>query len=307
MPHRLEPLTTPNARHARAPSAVSRRQCLGALSGGLLAACLPAQAAELEGLDKIRATGVLKVAIYKDNAPYSDLVGNEATGLDVSLARALAREMNLQLALLPFDAGEKMNDDLRNMVWRGHYLGYGPADVMLHVPVDKHLINQNQQALIFAPYAREVLTVLHRTSSLGAIRSGDDLQGQKLGAERGSGAASILMAYRGGLLRNQVSIYRSGVEAAAAVLQGELDAAYVSRAQAEAALFAAKDKADRNHFGLTTLGLPGLADNGWPIGMAVKSDNKALALALEGALQRLRDQGQLLALFRDQGLTLVTP
>jgi hypothetical protein len=41
--------------------------------------------------------------------------------------------------------------------------------------------------------------------------------------------------------------------------------------------------------------------------MAVKSDNKALALALESALQRLRDQGQLLALFRDQGLTLVTP
>jgi ABC-type amino acid transport substrate-binding protein len=178
---------------------------------------------------------------------------------------------------------------------------------MLHVPVDKYLINQNQQALIFAPYAREVLTVLHRTSSLGAIRSGDDLQGQKLGAERGSGAASILMAYRGGLLRNQVSIYRSGIEAAAAVLRGELDAAYVTRAQAEAALFAAKDKADRNQFGLTTLGLPGLADNGWPIGMAVKSDNKALALALESALQRLRDQGQLLALFRDQGLTLVTP
>ena len=221
MPHRFEPLTTPNAHHDRA---VSRRQCLGALSGGLLAACLPAQAAELEGLDKIRATGVLKVAIYKDNAPYSDLVGNEASGLDVSLARALAREMNLQLALLPFDAGEKMNDDLRNMVWRGHYLGYGPADVMLHVPVDKQLMRENRQALIFAPYAREQLVVLHRRQAVALVHSADDLHGLALAAERGSGAASQLMGHGGGRLRNQVRIFNSGLQAAQAVVRGEVAA-----------------------------------------------------------------------------------
>lgn len=303
MRHASPPHTAPSSSVPLA--CLSRRRALAALAGGLAASWAPAQASELQGLDKIRATGVLKVAIYKDNAPYSDLVGHEATGLDVSLARTLAREMNLQLALLPFDAGEKMDDDLRNMVWRGHYLGYGPADVMLHVPVDKHLINENPQALIFAPYAREVLTVFHRSDRLSGIRSGDDLQGLKLGAERGSGAASLLMAYRGGLLREQVRIFRSGIEAAAAVLKGEVDAAYVTRAQAEAALFDAR--LDRATYGLTSLGLPGLADNGWPIGMAVKAANKALAQALETALQRLRDQGQLVALFRDHGLTLVTP
>ena len=295
----------PSTDHTPSARGLSRRHALAALAGTVASAWAPAQAMELQDLDRIRATGVLKVAIYKDNAPYSDLVGNEVTGLDVSLARALAREMNLQLALLPFDAGEKMNDDLRNMVWRGHYLGYGPADVMLHVPVDKYLINQNRQTLIFAPYAREVLTVLHRNDRLSGLRSGDDLQGLKLGAEQGSGAASILMAYRGGMLREQVRIFRNGIEAAAAVLAGEVDAAYVTRAQAETALFRAR--ADRHAYGLTTLGLPGLADNGWPIGMAVKSENKSLAQALEAALQRLRDQGQLLALFRDQGLTLVAP
>ena len=100
-------------------------------------------------MEKIRASGVLKVALYKENEPYSD--GNLAgmTGLDVSLAQALAKQLQLTPSFLPFDAGENMGDDLRNMVWRGHYLGYGPADVMLHVPVDKYFMAENRQAFIF--------------------------------------------------------------------------------------------------------------------------------------------------------------
>ena len=60
-------------------------------------------------------------------------------------------------------------------------------------------------------------------------------------------------------------------------------------------------------FGLTQLTLPGLADNGWPVGMAVKSSNKQLAHALEAALQKVRADGRLLAMYRDRGLTLVAP
>ncbi|NIC40921.1 ABC transporter substrate-binding protein [Aquabacterium sp. A08] len=298
-------MTRPPLFDAPPHTALSRRRLLAAVPAALATGWLPAHATELQDLDKVRASGTLKVAVYKDNAPYSGGPGNDVQGLDVSLARGLARELNLQLSLLPFDAGEKMNDDLRNMVWRGHYLGYGPADVMLHVPVDKYLMAQNRQTLIFAPYAREVLTVFHRLDRLSGIRSGDDLHNQTLGAERGSGAASILMGYRGGMLRDQVRIYPSGTEAAQAVLQGEVTAAYVTRAQAEAAMFAAR--VDRTPYGLTELGLPGLADNGWPIGMAVKSEHKALALALEAALQRLRDKGELLAMFREHGLTMVAP
>lgn len=288
-----------------AATGVGRRALLKALPMAMAMTCLPGWAEELTDLPKVKASGTLKVAVYKDNAPYSDGAGQDLHGVDVSLARALARELGLQLSLLPFDAGEKMNDDLRNMVWRGHYLGYGPADVMLHVPVDRYLINQNRQALIFAPYAREVLTVFHARDKLPSLRSGDDLQNLPLAAERGSGAASTLMGYRGGMLREQVRIYPSGVAAAQAVVRGEVAAAYVTRAQAESALHAAK--ADRSGFGLTDLGLPGLADNGWPIGMAVKSEHKALAQALETALQRLREQGELQAIYRQHGLTLITP
>jgi len=262
-------------------------------------------AQELFDLDKVRANGVLKVALYKDNAPYSDGNAQGMTGVDVALAQALASEMGLKLSLLPFDAGENMNDDLRNMVWKGHYLGYGPADVMLHVPVDKFLMVENKQALIFAPYSREVLVMFHALDRLPSVQSGNDLKDLPLAAEKASGAASTLIGFGGGRLRDKVSLFATGIEAASAVIRGEAVAAYVSRAQAETALKASGRLA--SGYGLTQMTLPGLADNGWPIGMAVKASNKALATAIETALQKLRADGRLLAMYRERGLTLVAP
>ena len=270
-------------------------------------ACLGvrAQAQELTDLDKVRASGVLKVAVYKDNAPYSDGTAQNLRGVDVALAQALADTMGLKLSLLPFDAGERMDDDLRNMVWKGHYLGYGPADVMLHVPVDKFLIRETPQSLIFGPYSREVLVVFHALDKLPGLKSGDDLQDLPLAAERGSGAAGTLLGYGGGRLRSKLTTYPTGVQAAEAVIRGEAAAAYLSRAQAEAALHASGRSV--SGFGLTQLTLPGLSDNGWPIGMAVKASHKMLAQALETALGQVRQSGKLLAIYRERGLTLVAP
>ncbi len=259
---------------------------------------------ELTDLAKIKASGVLKVAVYKANAPFSDGAAGDLSGLDVAIATALAKEMGLRLALLPFDAGENMNDDLRNMVWRGHYLGYGPADVMLHVPVDRHLMSENRQVLILAPYMRQVLMVLHDTKKVADVRSPDDLKGLPLAAERGSGAASVLMGYGGGLLRNQVQITETGVAAAEAVATGKVAAAYVTRAQAEAVTSKLKGE---HSLQLSPMQLPGLPGNGWPLGMAIKSAHKDLGQAIEAAMAALRQRGELQALFKQQGLTLTAP
>jgi ABC-type amino acid transport substrate-binding protein len=294
--------------NARAPEdTLTRRRWLGrtAMTCLALGGPLALQAEELTDLAKVRASGVLKVALYKDNSPYSEGNAQDMRGVDVALAQALADTLGLKLSLLPFDAGERMDDDLRNMVWKGHYLGYGPADVMLHVPVDKFLMVENRQALIFAPYSREVLVIFHALDRLPAIQSGLDLQDLPLAAERGSGAASTLIGFGSGRLRSQVKMFNSGIDAAQAVIKGDAAAAYVSRAQAETALRASGRSAAG--FGLTQLTLPGLADNGWPVGMAVKSSNKQLAHALEAALQKVRADGRLLAMYRDRGLTLVAP
>lgn len=280
-----------------------RRQVLAAL----LAAGVPiahAQA-DLSDLERIRANGALKVAVYKDNAPFSDGPANDLQGLDVSIAAALARQLQLRLALLPFDAGENMNDDLRNMVWRGHYLGYGPADVMLQVPVDRYLMQKNRQVMILAPYMRQQLVLAHDTRRIADVNSPEDLKGLPLAAEQGAGAASALMGHGGGLLRAQVGIHHSGEQAVQAVVEGKAAAAYVTRAQAESVLSHTDPKPA--HIRLSALALGGVPGNGWPVGMAIKAENKDLGLALEGAMKSMRDSGELLAIFQKHGLTLTAP
>ncbi len=280
-----------------------RRQVLAAL----LAASVPlARAqADLSDLERIRANGALKVAVYKDNAPFSDGPANDLHGLDVSIAAALARQLQLRLALLPFDAGENMNDDLRNMVWRGHYLGYGPADVMLQVPVDRYLMQKNRQVMILAPYMRQQLVLAHDTRRVAEVATPQDLKGLPLAAERGAGAASALMGHGGGLLRAQVGIHNSGEQAVQAVVEGKAAAAYVTRAQAESVLSHTDPRP--SHIRLSTLSLGGVPDTGWPVGMAIKAEHKDLGLALEGALKSMRDSGELLAIFQQHGLTLTAP
>lgn len=285
---------------------LDRRQILGSLLPLLAGLPLMANAqTELTDLAKIRASGVLKVAVYKDNAPFSDGPANDVKGLDVSIAAALARQLNLKLSLLPFDAGENMNDDLRNMVWRGHYLGYGPADMMLQVPGDKYLMARNRQVLILAPYMRQSLVLAYDTTRIADVSSPDDLKGFQLAAERGAGATSALMGYNGGLLRAQVGIHNTGTQAVQAMLDGKAVAAYVTRAQAESVLSRAEVKPGR--YRLTPLALSGLPDNGWPVGMAIKAENKELGQALETALQSIRSSGELLAIFKQHGMTLTAP
>lgn len=283
-----------------------RRDALALLPAALAMPWAVRAQTDLSDLARIRANGALKVAVYKDNAPFSSGPATDMKGLDVSLAEALARQMNLKLSLLPFDAGENMNDDLRNMVWRGHYLGYGPADVMLQVPADRFLANGNPQVTIMAPYMRQSNVLLLDSRRQASAATPEDLKGLPLAAERGAGAASVLMGYGGGLLRNQVSIYPSGVEAAQAVIDGKAAGAFVLRAQAEAALF--ERKASVEQFPLSKLNLNnGIADTGWPVGMAIKAAHKDLGAALDAAMKSLRESGELLAMFKQHGLTLTAP
>ncbi len=260
---------------------------------------------ELTDLAKVKASGVLKVAVYKDFAPFSDGSDGNVKGLDVSIAQALADKMGLKMQLLPFYADENMHDDLRNMVWKGHYLGFGPADVMMHVPVDRYLVDENPQTMIFGAYMREQPVVLHDLRKIETVTHPEDLKGFRLAAERGAGTASMLLGHGGGVLRDQVSILDSGVDAAQAVVSGQAAAAFITRAQAEAVLAKVPDA--RENFALSQVTMGGMPTRGWPIGMAIKSKNKDLGQALDAAMRDLQASGQLLAIFKEHKLTLTAP
>lgn len=259
----------------------------------LLASTAPAFA----DWEKIRQGGVLKVAVYKDFAPFS---ANSA-GIDIDLADALAKKLNLKLSLLPFPAGENLNDDLRNMVWKGHYLGYGPADLLMHVPVDRRLIAENNMVEIFAPYHRESVRLVRSNKTIPAFDNLDALAGKKIGVEKISISAVVLLGEQDGKFREGVRIYTTPIDALEDLKAGKLDAVLANKSEIESVF-----KGDAN-FPVSAVSFPRLPNSGWVLGLAVKKSEPELAKLLQKASDELVSSGELARIFAKYGVNITTP
>ena len=246
---------------------------------------------------KIQHAGGLKVAVYNEFAPYSD----KGEGIDVDLARALAKKLGLRLTLLPFPAGESLGDDLRNMVWKGHYLGYGPADLMLHVPVDKALMAQNGKVVIFAPYQVESVRLVRSAKRVPVFDNIDSLAGKKIGVEKVSIAGMLMLGEGDGKFRDGVKIFPSAIEALDKLKAGELDAVLANRSEIESVMRG--DPA----FPLHEVAFQRLPRAGWAVGMAVREDDTELARLLQSALNEMTASGELKAIFAKYGVQVVKP
>ncbi len=273
-----------------------RRRLFGAASALALLRSMPALA-QPSDLEKIRATGVLKVAVYNDNFPFSD----QGQGIDVEIGRAVADKLGLKLSLLPFPAGENVNDDLRNMVWKGHYLGYGPADVLLHVPVDRQLMAANDRVEIFAPYYRDTLKIAIRRSAVNQWNGLPSLQGKAVGVEKISLGAWVFMSEDNGKYRDDARIYEKLPEMMADLKSGKLAAVVGNKSQVEAAVMGNAD------FEIVDAPFTRMPRQGWVVGMSVKRSNTELARAVQQAVNDLLADGSIKRIFEKHNVAPVSP
>jgi ABC-type amino acid transport substrate-binding protein len=267
----------------------TRRACLQGLAaaGALCIAGVP-RTSSATALASVQERGVLTVGVYHDMPPFH--AGGK--GIDVELAQALAEALGVKLALLPFHADENMNDDLRSMVWRGHYLGYGPADVLLHVPVDRPLMEANPRVTIFGPYWREHVAIARRLEQLPQLDSLSQLAGHKVAVPGQSLAGWLLIGADGGAYRSDlVTQWKEGAEAARALLRGEVAAAGGLASELESVL-----RGDAR-FAITPMPSPRAPREGWAVGMAVKRDASELAQALQRVVNELAASGRLREMF----------
>ncbi|WP_284618895.1 substrate-binding periplasmic protein [Aquabacterium humicola] len=276
-----------------------RRFCSGllaTLAGPVLAAALadPALAADETPLERIRRRGSLVVGVYQDMPPFH--VGG--AGIDVELARALAAALGVQLSLLPFHAGENMDDDLRSVVWRGHYLGWGPADVLLHVPVEPALMAANPRVQVLAPYYRERVAIARRRDALPALDDLSMLRGRPVAVAGQSLPGWLLIGADGGALRETLQTrWPDGSAAAVALRDGLVVAAAGLQSELESTL------RDDPRFAITPLPAPRAPRDGWAIGCAVRKEASDLGQALQQAMRVLQGDGSLGRFFAAAGVT----
>lgn len=284
------------------PPSRTRRRLAGALLASPLALPWAARAAAPAGPGD---AGVLTVALYENLPPYCA----RGRGIEVELAQALAQRLGVQARLLPFMGGEDMQDDLRNMVWKGHPLGTGPADVMLHVPVDPVLARQNEAVRIFAPYAVEWLAVTRDPRRVGRLEGPASsalapFAHEPVGVERGTPADALLMQALDGKVRPQVHHYGGVPEALAALRRGEVAAVIGPRGELEGGLAALPGR-EASPMPVEALALTDFPLRRWALGMAVKRDRQPLAEALQEALAALQAEGTLARLFAAHGVRWV--
>ena len=233
----------------------------------------------------------------------SMVVVEVSTGTETNV---LASAVVSGLEVVEYAADEDMNDDLRNMVWKGHYLGTRPADVMLHVPVDKYLADNNEQVKIFGPYHLESLAVARNPKQIppvtgSAARALEIFTREKIGVETASLADDFLLSVLNGRLRENVLHFTNVGLAVQALKDGQVGAVMAARTEVESALGAGTP------FEISQVSMPELRIKGWALGMAVKAGNDPLAEALGKAMQEIDRDGTLARIFADNGATLQKP
>lgn len=270
-----------------------------AAAAALLCSGWLAPPAAARPLDEVRDSGTIRIAVYRDFAPFSEVHDGRFEGVDVDIGRALAGRLGVAVEFMPVTAGESVDDDLRNAVWKGHYLGGGVADVMLHVPVDRRFAVRNKLVAIFGAYARMDTVAAGDAETAGSGLDPDAIGEGRIGVELATLADAYLLTAHAGSLRDNVVHYPSTVAAAEALARGEVEIAVGTRAEIEAGI-----GERRSAFALAPVEIPG---SSWLIGAAVDEHSRDLGYAAADVLAELVEAGAVAQAFAARSLSYLPP
>ena len=271
--------------------------------------------------DDVIASGHLIVGVYHDFPPYSYLVDGQPAGVDVELGKAIAAAFNLELQLHWITPDENLEDDLRNNVWKGHYLDKNAenplamkkvADVMMRVPYDREFAYRqdpqtgemvNEQVVMFGPYQRESWRVAFDAKKIDAVKTMAVFQYYPIGVEIDSLPDFYLTSGFQGRMRKNVHHYGNARKAFAAMQEGKVYAVMAMRSEIDHLLFIANDP----RFAVAENGFPTMGKQKWDVGMAVKSSYRQLGYAVEEVVDKMVRSGEMASLFSRYGLTYELP
>ncbi|SFM63433.1 substrate-binding periplasmic protein [Marinobacter zhejiangensis] len=262
--------------------------------------------------DAILESGYLNVGVYQNFPPYSYLQDDEPAGVDVELGRQIAAAMGVEFRVHWIVPDETLEDDLRNNVWKGHYLAKTRiADVMLRVPYDKTFAYMrdstgeviNDQVVMFGPYQREQWQIAFDSTQLESVPTMAVFQYHHIGVQVDTLPDFYLTSAFAGRMRDKTRHYRNIAEAFEAMVGGEVTAVMGMRSEIDFEL--ARQDGDRLQS--ANNGFPGITKQVWDIGMAVKHTHRQLGYAIEAIVDGMVRNGEVASIYEAHGLRYSIP
>lgn len=305
-----------------------RRAFLGSLAGGL---ALPGQTlARCEGytpqprpqntarqfvgqtMDEIIERGFIEFALYDDFAPYSWQEGATPRGIDVGVGAIIAQSLGVAPRYRFVAAGENLDADLRNYVWRGATVGGRVSNVMLRVPYNSELTCRIDQVVFTGQYAGERIAIAYARAAYPDAVPEPDADGRHpdgpvpaffrfdtVGVENDSLADFYVTGLVGAAAAGNVRRYRDVPAAMEALARGEVMAVMGPLGQLEWGLGPG--------LAVHTPLMPGLSLGRWTVGVSVHQQHRDLAYAVDDAIHAALLDGRMAALHAEYGLSFTPP
>ncbi|MEC4724145.1 ABC transporter substrate-binding protein [Shewanella sp. D64] len=271
------------------------------ISCGLISSLAVSSAALARSYDDIIESKQITVAIYRDFAPFSYLVDGLPKGIDIDVAQSIAKQLNVELKLRWMTADENVEDDLRNNLWKGHFLKRSVADLMLRVPYDRAYSQMRDdigelvhgQVHMFAPYHTESWQIIYNADQIESVTTIAVFQYHNIGVEVDSIPQFYLTSAFAGRMRDSAKHFSSIPLALDAMNSGEVDAAMGLRSQ----ISHFQQTLDSKKYPLAENAFPMLGRQQWDIGMAVKSQYRQLGYAVGDIVENMIKQGDMENIF----------
>lgn len=250
--------------------------------------------------DEIIASGYIEFAVYDDFAPYSWSDKGQPRGTDVEVGRLIAKALGVEPRFRFVLAGDDLNADLQNYVWKGAAVNGRVSDVMLHVPYNSDFACRLDQVVFTGLYFDEKIVVGYTKAEYPEKAPVPAyFRYDTVGVENDSISDFYLSTLLGAEAVANIHRYPSTAAAMAGMAAGEVKGVMGPRGQVE--------------YGLTPAGamheppLPGFATGRWTLGMAVHISHSDLGYALDDAISAGLADGRIAQIFKDYGLSFTPP
>ena len=251
-------------------------------------------------LDDIQEQGWMLFAIYEDFAPYSYNKNGELSGVDVDVARLIAKELGVEARFYKTRADENVDADLRNNIWKGRLIGGPIANVMMRIPYNRELACRNEQVVLNGQYHNEKIGIAYSKKNYpdgGPVPA--YFRFDTVGVENDTISDFYLAGIGGGQLVPKMKRYKNYSDAMAALEDGSVKAVMGPLAELEDGL--------GGDLTTHTPPLPGLARAEWTLGIAVRHNWRPLSYAVDDAIRAAVEDGRMKAIFAAHGLSYTAP